>query len=331
MPRIKVSSYQAPFGLKNPHYQTIYPTLFRKVPLITNERQRIQTPDQDFLDLDWARPNQGARLAVLTHGLEGHSRGQYMQGMARALTHAGWDVLAWNFRSCGGELNLQLQSYHSGASHELAVVLDHVFATTPYDCVALVGFSLGGNLTLKYIGERSHRIDPRIRAAVTFSVPCDLAESARQLEHWSNRLYMQRFMRSLRAKTREKLQRFPGQIQDHGLDRMRTFAEFDDAYTAPIHGFKDAAHYWRESKCLNVLADIRIPTLLVNAQDDPFLTPSCFPKKAAAQSACFQLETPAHGGHKGFVQFNQSKTYWSEERAVAFLEQSLETRSCARR
>ena len=311
--------YHPPLLFRSAHLQTIYPTLFRRVPLVTSRSERIQTPDNDFLDLDWSPPNGAKRLAILTHGLEGHSRGAYCQGMAGTLQRAGWDILAWNFRGCSGEPNHKLQSYHSGATGELQIVLDHVFSNTTYDEIILVGFSLGGNLMLKYLGDAGPSLDGRIRAAVALSVPCDLATSARKLEHWQNRLYMRRFMWSLRQKVHEKALRFPDQITTDGLDIMRTFAEFDGRYTGPIHGFKDADDYWNQSSCISVLEDITIPTLLINALDDPFLTPACFPHKAAKANPSFQMETPKHGGHLGFVEFNEAGQYWSERRTVAFL------------
>ncbi|MGZ0708568.1 YheT family hydrolase [Coraliomargarita sp. W4R53] len=312
--------YAPPFGFRSAHLQTIYPTLFRKVSVITNARERITTPDGDFIDLDWSQREGSKRLVVITHGLEGHSRSHYCQGMATAFQKAGWDAIAWNFRGCSGEPNHQLRSYHSGATGELQIVLEHIFATTGYQEVALVGFSLGGNLTLKYIGDLGSKIDSRICGAVGFSVPCDLASSAKQLEHWKNRIYMARFMRSLRQKIREKAQRFPGKLSLEGLDTMRTFAEFDDAYTGPIHGYTGADDYWTQCSCRHVLTNIAVPTLLVNALDDPFLTPPCYPYEAADSTPSFKLETPAHGGHLGFVTFNNENVYWSERRAVAFME-----------
>lgn len=317
------SNYKAPLWARNGHIQTVYPSLYRSVPLLTTERERITTPDNDFLDLDWSKAHPNKRLAILTHGLEGHSRAHYIQGMARAFDRAHWNVLAWNFRSCSGEPNTQLRSYHSGSSDELELILQHVFRTTDYEEIALVGFSLGGNLMLKLLGDRAATIDSRIRAAVAISVPCDLASSAKKLEHWSNHIYMRRFMNFLRPKVREKIQRFPGLIKDHGLDDMKTFAQFDDAYTAPIHGFKNAEEYWAQSSCRTRLHSIQIPTLLINALDDPFLTPSCFPYDSAEQSSNFTLETPKRGGHCGFLQFNAKNEYWSESRSVQFIESML--------
>jgi len=285
----------------------------------TAVRERIETADGDFIDLDWSRPHGAGRLAIITHGLEGHSRSHYCQGMATALLRAGWDVLIWNFRGCSGEANRQLRSYHSGATDELQIVLDHVFTTTPYAKVSLIGFSLGGNLTLKYLGDHGADLDPRIYGAVGLSVPCDLAHSAKQLEHWQNRIYMARFMRSLRAKIREKARRFPGALSTAGLDRMRTFAQFDDSYTGPIHGFAGADDYWAQCSCRHGLDRIAVPALLISALDDPFLTPECYPYEAAAENPFFTLETPQYGGHLGFVDFNPEGTYWSEQRTVAFL------------
>lgn len=313
------TDYRPPFLFKSAHLQTIYPTVARRLHLTTTERERIDTPDGDFLDLDWARAEPSAKLALLTHGLEGHSRGQYTQGMARALARRGWNVLAWNFRGCSGEPNRALRSYHSGATDELQIVLDHVFATTDYREVGLVGFSLGGNLTLKYLGDLGPALDPRVRRAAAISVPCDLASSAKQLERKQNRIYMARFMRSLRAKVREKASRFSEALHLDSLDAIRTFAEFDDRYTAPIHGYKDADDYWTQCSCRHVLNRIAVPTLLINALDDPFLTPECFPREAAEANPNLTLETPKHGGHLGFVAFNDAGEYWSERRVAAFL------------
>jgi predicted alpha/beta-fold hydrolase len=320
MPLLEKSSYRPPFGFYSGHLQTVYPTIFRKLSLCTTERERIPTPDGDFIDLDWARAKPSRRLAILTHGLEGSSRSKYVQGMARALVLAGWHVLAWNFRSCSGEPNLKLHSYHSGSINDLETVIHHADTPQKYESIALIGFSLGGNVTLKLVGDLGHFINPRIRAAVGISVPCDLASSAKRLEHYTNRIYMRRFLKTLSAKVREKIARFPDEIHDVGLDQMRTFREFDEAYTAPLHGFINAADYWRQCSCKNRLQNITTPTLLMNALDDPFLTPSCYPIEIAQQHPHFYLEMPKHGGHMGFIQFNGDRGYWAETRTVEFLD-----------
>jgi predicted alpha/beta-fold hydrolase len=309
------STYRAPWGFGNGHVQTIFPALFRRVPVITRRRERISTPDGDFLDLDWHTEVNRTRLAILSHGLEGDTTNTYIQGMAHALARADWDVLAWNFRGCSGEPNRLLRSYHSGATEDLAAVIAH--APERYTRLALVGFSLGGNMTLKYLGEPGP--DPRVAGAVAYSVPCDLASSAHQLEGFFHRIYMSRFLRSLRGKVREKMTRFPGRLDDTGLDAMRTFREFDGAYTAPMNGFASAEDYWTRASSRPALERITVPTLLVNALDDPFLPPACFPVAEARASRSFFLETPRSGGHVGFVSFNARKEYWSERRAVEFL------------
>ncbi|MFT4901731.1 MAG: putative alpha/beta-fold hydrolase [Lentimonas sp.] len=319
MPYLHSSSYCPPPGFAHGHLQTIFPSLFRKTPLITQQRERIETPDGDFIDLDWG-PNPGtSKLAILSHGLEGNSRRSYMQGMARALTAAGWQVLAWNFRGCSGEPNRSLQSYHSGSTGDLNTVIQHANALQRHAEIALVGFSLGGNITLKFLGDYAPELNPKICAAVAFSVTCDLSSSAQQLASWQNRIYMQRFLKTLRQKVREKALRFPQQLSLEGLRHIKSFREFDDAYTGPIHGYRDAADYWAQCSSLNSLEQIQVPALLINAADDPFLSRSCFPVELARSHGYFHFEAPRSGGHMGFVTFNRARQYWSEQRAVEFL------------
>lgn len=306
----------------NGHLLSIFPAVFRRVPLVTRNRERLDTTDGDFLDLDWDTSGGFCRLAILTHGLEGDSRNACVQGMAAALRRRGWDTLAWNLRGCSGEANRLLRSYHSGATEDLDVVVRHALEARRYREVSLIGFSLGGNLTLKYLGDLGTDADPRVTAAVAFSVPCDLAASSRQLEKWSNRLYMERFLSGLRKKIRAKMVVFPGQLSDTGLDAMRTFREFDGTYTAPLHGFASADDYWSQASCRPVLSRLTVPALLVNARDDPFLAPECFPFAEAEASPFFHFEAPHRGGHVGFVSFNRQNEYWSETRATAFLDHS---------
>lgn len=313
------STYRPPFGFSNGHLQSVFPAALRRVEVVTRVRERIATADGDFLDLDRAEHG-AARVAVLSHGLEGSSRQAYVQGMARALIRRGWDVLAWNFRGCSGEVNRCRRFYHSGATEDLHTVLEHVLAGGRYSHVALVGFSLGGNLTLKYLGEQAGQLDGRIIGAVAFSVPCDLASSSLRLAGWGNRIYMWRFLRTLKRKVTAKAALFPGQFDLTGLAAMRTFADFDGRFTAPLHGFADAEDYWRRASSRPFLPHIRVPTLLVNARNDPFLADGCYPVAEARQSEFLHLETPASGGHVGFISFNARREYWSETRAAAFLE-----------
>ena len=309
------SSYRAPAFLPGGHLQTIQPALFRRVPLVTTRRERLELPDGDFLDLDWVGEGR-KRLAILSHGLEASSRATYIQGMAAALQRRGWDVLAWNYRGCSGEMNRLLPFYHSGASDDLHQVIRHALAVHPAGTIDLVGFSLGGNMTLKYLGER--QADPRLHRAVAFSVPCDLACSSERLAGRVNRLYMGRFLRCLRRKLVAKRPRFPAEINLKGIDKLKNFRQFDDRFTAPLHGFRDAEDYWARASSRPFLPRIGIPALLVNAANDPFLGPACFPREEAEASACFHLEIPEEGGHVGFS-LPQGE-YWSERRAAEFLD-----------
>jgi predicted alpha/beta-fold hydrolase len=316
---IQNSSYRAPSWLPGGHLQTIYPALFRRTARVTNRPERLELPDGDFIDLEWS--DQGRpRLAILSHGLEANLQTGYIQGMAAALIRRGWDVLAWNFRGCGGEPNRLLRMYHSGATEDLHAVISHALTNHPADSIDLIGFSLGGNLTLKYLGERPAELSPRLHRAVAFSVPCDLACSSRQLALPSNRIYMDRFLREMRAKIRAKNLIFPDQLDLTGLDRIRSFQEFDDRFTAPIHGFRDAADYWARNSCRQFLPHIALPTLLVNAANDPFLGDGCYPQEEAAASDIVHFESPATGGHVGFMSPSARGEYRSETRAAEFLE-----------
>ncbi|WP_291831077.1 alpha/beta fold hydrolase [Marinobacter sp.] len=277
----------------------------------------LSTSDDDELHLDWYR--QGSdRLAIISHGLEGHSRRPYVLGLARALMADGWDVLAWNFRSCGGVMNHQPRFYHSGATEDLHAVVSHALAGS-YNNVFLSGFSMGGNLTLLYLAQQSERIDSRISGAVAFSVPADLAGSADMLALPSRKIYMQRFLRDLHGKMQQKAERFPGLIDISGFESIRNFHQFDDRYTAPLHGFKDAHDYWANCSALFRLKDIRVPALMVNAADDPFLSPQCFPESRKILGAHVKIEVPKWGGHVGFVEHAKDGYYWSERRALDFV------------
>lgn len=308
-------TYRPPFFLFNAHLETIFPSQFRKVKLPPYQRERIETPDSDFIDLDWL--TQGSRkLVIVSHGLEGDTSRPYVKGMAKALYENQYDVLTWNYRGCSGEMNRAVRFYHSGATDDLATVVDHASGKA-YDEISLVGFSLGGNLTLKYLGEQRTR-PSRVHKAVVFSVPMDLHTSCLKISQRSNWIYSQRFLRSLRKKVIEKA-RVLKELDASRLKTARTLKQFDDIFTGPIHGFKDAVDYYTQSSSLNVVTDITTPTLIVNAKNDPFLSPECYPEKLLRNHPFVTLEIPDHGGHVGFTQFSKNDLYWSEERALAFL------------
>lgn len=298
---VKLPSYRPPFWLRNGHANTIIGGRFRKVTAPSYRRERIDTPDGDFIDIDWASGHglgAGKDVAIVSHGLEGSSDRPYIRGMVRALTRAGWDVAAWNFRGCSGELNRLLRSYHSGATEDLDTVIDHV-ADRGYARIALVGFSLGGNLTLKYLGERGNNLP--VEAAVVISVPCDLIHGMRQLDRKENRIYAYRFLRSLRDKYVRKARRFPDDLDIEAVERIRTLRDFDDIYTAPVHGFRNAFDYWRRCSSLRFIPAIRRPTLILNAADDSFLAGNCYPLDAVAGNPSVHMRVPDYGGHIGFI------------------------------
>jgi len=310
------STYRAPLGLRNGHLSTIYPTLFRRVGRPEIKREILELEDGDFLDLDCSRLGHG-RLAIIGHGLEGDADAKYIRGMSLALQKRGWDTLAWNCRGCGGSHNRLLRSYHSGVSEDLGYVVDHAI-DKGYREISLVGFSLGGNIVLKYLGEQAKQVRPEIKSAVAFSVPCDLTSSSLQLGERQNALYMRRFMDGLKGKVVFKNEKFPGELDLSDLSKVKTFAQFDDRFTAPLNGFADARDYWTRASSKPHLAAITVPSLLIQAQNDPFLPPACFPREIAIASKHLYLETPKHGGHVGFI--SQGEEYWSETRCCEFLE-----------
>ncbi|OGR28531.1 MAG: alpha/beta hydrolase [Desulfobacterales bacterium RIFOXYA12_FULL_46_15] len=310
--------YTPPFLFGNGHVQTIFPVLFRKVDSVRYKRERISTFDNDFLDLDWS-VNGHDRLAVISHGLEGNTSRSYVKGMVNALNKDGWDALAWNYRSCSEEPNRLLRSYHNGVTDDLSRVINHAGHKHLYREIALIGFSLGGNLTLLYLGRETP--DPIIKKAVVFSVPCDLKESAKVLAKPVNSLYMKRFLFMLHQKIKDKMKLLPGLIDDKGYEMIKDFKAFDDRYTAPIHGFKNAEDYWEKCSSKPHLPHIKIPTLIINAKNDPFLPKACFPVKEVLANKNLTLLMPESGGHVGFVSFNRQNLYWSEKQAVNFLNQ----------
>ncbi len=318
MPVISRSSYCAPLGFKNGHAQTVFPSVFRKVPGVEYQRTRITTPDDDFLDLDVSSVG-STRAAVVLHGLEGDSGRSYVRGMVRAVNRAGWDAVAVNFRGCSGEINRQLRFYHCGSTDDLDTVVSHVIGEGIYSELAFIGFSLGGNVVLKYLGERSSDVPRIVRVAVVFSVPCDLTAGTERMGAPANAFYLRRFLRMLRKKVQAKMCIMPDLITDRDYSTIRDFIDFDDRYTAPINGFDSAFDYYRKCSSKPLLQAIRIPTLLVTAADDPLLPPECYPEAEASKNSSFFLEVPDHGGHVGFVAFGHSGEYWSESRAVAFL------------
>jgi hypothetical protein len=309
------SSFHAPFFLRNGHVQTILPVLFPRRMRVDFVRERLELPDGDFLDLDWLRRGT-KRLAIFAHGLEGSSTQTYILGMAAELAAHGWDALAYNYRGCSGEPNRLPRAYHSGETEDLRAVIAR--AAKDYATLALIGFSLGGNVVLKYLGEAPPQ--EAIRAGVAICAPIDLAACARKLDQQrSNRLYLRRFIVSLIEKMEAKAMLFPDIVDAADARRIRTFQQFDDRYTGPLHGFRDAADYWAQCSARQFLTRLAVPTLLLQPRNDPFLAPEAYPWPEAEANPHLYLETPESGGHVGFLDLRHGLQPWSEPRVAAFL------------
>ncbi|MEE9439489.1 MAG: alpha/beta fold hydrolase, partial [Saprospiraceae bacterium] len=274
MPLIYSYDYRPNFIFRNGHVNTIFPYLFRKVKTIFTSRERYNTSDDDFIDLDCIFSN-NSRLVILCHGLEGSSDSQYIQHVASTLSSDKWDVIAINFRSCSGEMNKQLHMYHSGHTSDLHGVIQ--FYQNNYQSISIIGFSLGGNVVLKYVNDDIFDISSKIKSIVGVSVPCDLEGSAEIISHWTNKIYDSGFLKTLKRKLRQKHNLFPDEIDLGVLSKVSCLYEFDNLFTAPLHGFIDAKDYYTRCNCLQFLQNVKIPTLLINALDDPFLSTKCYP------------------------------------------------------
>jgi predicted alpha/beta-fold hydrolase len=304
----------------NGHVETMLPALVPRRSIRWSERERLELDDGDFLDLRWMR-NGRRRLVIVCHGLEGSAEASYVRGLAAAVHAAGWDALAWNFRGCGAEQNRLMRSYHSGESGDLRAVVQH--ARTRYDRVAVVGFSLGGNIVLKFAAETE--VPSSLVAVVAVSAPVDLASSARRMDEVpSNIVYRRRFLRSLVAKTLVKARKFPELRQrlagQDGVAAVRTIREFDQRITAPVHGFDDADDYWARCSAAPLLPRLALPALMLNARNDPLLDDPSFPEQTAHASPWLHLECPDRGGHVGFLDRRHGLHPWHEQRICQFLE-----------
>ncbi|WP_422360430.1 YheT family hydrolase [Reichenbachiella sp.] len=318
MPIIHSSDYQRPKLLFNRHLETIIPGITRKVKnLPSYERIRIDTPDQDFLDLDWYQSDSD-KLLILSHGLEGDSHRPYIEGMVKKFHGEGWNVIAWNYRGCSGEMNNTSRFYHSGATQDLKTMVDYAL-TLDIPNLTLGGFSLGGNLTLKYLGEEKR--DPKIKSAFAFSVPIDLKGCCHEIDKPHNFLYCKRFLKSLKVKGKAKNEKIPGSVDVDELMKVENMYQFDNVVTAPLHGFDSADDYYAKCSARNFIEGIEVPTLLVNALNDPFLSESCFDQTKFESSKNVYFEMPKFGGHVGFSSNKNNGTFWSEDRAFRFIDQ----------
>ncbi|WP_313954134.1 hydrolase [Accumulibacter sp.] len=301
-----MTGYRAPAWLPGGHAQTIYPLLIKPDPL-PYRRERWETADGDFIDLDWSDPPPAPGgppvsppLLILFHGLEGSSASHYAISLMRACSSIGWSGVVVHFRGCSGEINRLPRAYHSGDSEEIDWILRRLQGLVPGRSCYAVGISLGGNALLKWLGEREADAATCLRAAAAVSAPLDLSVSGHHLARGFNRVYTRHFLHTLKRKASEKLRLYPGLFDSRRMLAASTLHAFDDLVTAPLHGFADADDYWRRASSKPWLAGIRLPTWVLNARNDPFLPEHALPAISQA-AACVQLEFPRQGGHVGFV------------------------------
>jgi len=317
MPQLN-SNYTPPILFRNGHFATIYSGIIRSVNGVLQKRERLILSDGDFMDLDWSDSSTPTKkLVVLLHGLEGDAQRPYITGSAKILNQNGYDACAVNYRGCSGEPNKMYRSYHSGVTEDLIEVLDHILNTKNYSEIYLKGFSLGGNLLLKYLGE-GNNVPKELKGAVAISVPCNLNDSCQQLLSPKNILYAIRFKGNLLGKLRQKQQLFPEKISDADIKRIKTLKDFDDIYTSQAHGFEDALDYYKKSSSLQFLPHIQVPSLIINAKDDSFLGPECYPVKETDKNAKLFLEMPNYGGHVGF--WGKNNITYTEKQALSFFD-----------
>lgn len=313
------SNYNPPFLFKNGHFSTIYSGIIRKVIGLVQERERIELNDGDFMDLDWSyAATPSSEVVILLHGLEGNAQRPYITGSAKQFNTFGIDACAVNYRGCSGETNRLFRSYHSGATEDLEAVINYILKEKKYTRIYLKGFSLGGNMILKYLGE-GRSLPKEIKGAIAVSAPVNLHSSLIELLKPKNIMYAQRFKKRLVEKLQSKKILFPKSISDADIAKINTLKDFDDIYTSRAHGFKNALDYYQKSSSLQFIHAINTPTLIINAKNDSFLGDQCYPSIEARQNESVQFEQPLYGGHVGF--YDQKNITYTEKKALKFVEE----------
>lgn len=315
------STYKPLFFLRNGFVSTVYSGLFRRVKGVVQHRERLTLNDGDFLDLDWSYAQiKTKKVIVVLHGLEGNAQRPYMTGVAKLFNENNIDAVCINFRGCSGNQNLKYRSYHSGSTEDLEDIFSHIIKTKKYSEIYVHGISLGGNMILKYLGERNN-VPSEIKSVIAVSVPCNLRGSCNELHRFKNKLYHDRFKKHLLDRLIVKQRQYSEKLTLKEIRSIKTLKDFDDVYTSKAHGFSDALDYYERSSSLKFLPNIKTPTLIINALNDSFLSDDCYPIKEAKENPFLFLEMPKYGGHVGFYESN--KVYYNEKRALEFISRHL--------
>ncbi len=320
---LSYNPYVAPAWLPGGNVQTIYPFFFHSSIILTYRRERLELDDGDFIDVDWLdHSNNTKPLVIMFHGLEGGSSSHYARGMMRLLQELGWRGAVVHFRGCSGIPNRLPRAYHAGDSEEIDRIVhkirgrNHLFSSNKK--LYVIGISLGGNALLKWLGEQGSKACDVIDGAVAISVPLDLVAAGQALDSGFNRLYTQHFLSTLKKKIIKKIEQFPGLLDATAIEKCSTLYQFDNLVTAPLHGFSNTEEYWILSSCKPWLKYIQVPTLVINARNDPFMPSSVLPKQTDV-SCTVLLEFPTQGGHVGFLSSPfPGQFIWLPKRAVRF-------------
>jgi predicted alpha/beta-fold hydrolase len=299
------------------HCQTVLPHLLRD-HRVGYRRERIPTPDDDFLDLDWLDHSDSERLVILSHGLEGDSNRPYLVSAARFFHRHGFHVLAWNCRSCSGELNRTRKLYSHGQSEDLEAVVEHARESGRFRQIVLIGYSMGGNLTLKYLGTMGRNRPQEVTHGIAFSAPCFIQHSVDSLERLDNYIYKRKFFAALSAKVRAKEAQFPGLVDLSRLDHIQVWRDFDEAFSMVIGGYDNLDDYYAYLSSGHYVGETTAPVLIVSAQNDPIVPEACVPTDLGRTHPLVTVEQPRYGGHVGFALRGKAHS-WMDERALAFI------------
>lgn len=316
-------NFKSAWWLPNSHLQTIWPVLCRRPIKLETQRERLELPDGDFIDLDWvASKNKTGPLLVMLHGLEGNIESHYARGMLKTISDLGWRGVFMHFRGCSGEPNRLPRNYHSGETNDLQYVIDELRNREPGITLGAIGFSLGGNVLLKWLGETGNK-NP-LEAAIAISVPFELKKAATRIQQGFSKFYQWYFIRCLRERLAKKLDAVSVPLDASIIYKVSSMLEFDDKFTAPLHGFRDAEDYYKKASSRQFLRHITVPTLILHAKDDPFMSEDSIPEPHELSSAV-DLHISENGGHVGFVtgKYPWRPVYWLEEQVSEFLREHV--------